>query len=126
MEKKIKHQIEFAKLSEVENITPTSIQMKVGKNSIVIGIYESKLSETLKESKNNTYFQQKLVLKDIISSDILNRMKHPHILKLEFFDGEIFIWGSLNNPVILVDSSIVDGGTELLLKRDVAESEILT
>lgn len=117
MDKKIRYQIEFAKASEVESITATDIIMKSGKTILKVPIYTSKLTQTKKITVQGEHFEQKLVLKDVIPSDTLKRMKYPHILKLHLFDGTFFIWGSLENPVIIPDLSVVNGGAELLLYR---------
>jgi len=117
MKKKIKYQIKYIKLADVEIINGNVLTPKTGKAFSIIPIFESTLTQVSKTKSNRHIVQQKLILKDVITSDVLNSMQHPHIIELTLFNNDVFIWGSLDNPVQFLDASTKNGGTELVLIR---------
>lgn len=117
MKKRIKYKIRYAAINDIESITANTINMKAGKSLSSLSIYNSSLKQVLKPSDNGDYAEQTLSLKDLIDTAVINALRDPHIFELTLFDDTVFIWGSLDNPVVCINSTVTDGEPEMILIR---------
>ena len=123
MNKKIRHEIIFAKAIDVSSITSSDIILKDGKTSQKVSIFTSTLTQNKKYKDDQPYIEQKLSLKDKFTTEFINALKFPQIIKLHLYDGTFFVWGTLENPVLAPDIDRQEDGAEIILKRQCIDFE---